>query len=146
VDPDWLGARVTGDTMLGCGRCPRCAAGRGHVCADRREVGIVQWPGALAEKVLVRASSLYRLPDAIDDRAGALVEPGGNGWRAASAADAGPGKRILVCGPGTIGLLTTAFATAMGAEVHIWALARDRLLDHGRPAAGGLRRGRRLHR
>jgi len=27
VDPGWLGARVTGDTMLGCGRCPRCAAG-----------------------------------------------------------------------------------------------------------------------
>ena len=74
----------------------------------------------------MRASSLYRLPDAIDDRSGALVEPGGNGWRAASAAEAGPGKRILVCGPGTIGLLTTAFATAMGAEVHIWGLARDR--------------------
>ncbi len=54
VDPGWLGARVTGDTMLGCGHCPRCAAGRGHVCADRREVGIVHWPGALAEKVLVR--------------------------------------------------------------------------------------------
>jgi threonine dehydrogenase-like Zn-dependent dehydrogenase len=126
VDPGWLGARVTGDTMLGCGRCPRCAAGRGHVCASRQEVGIVDWPGALAEQVLVRASSLYRLPDAIDDRSGALVEPGGNGWRAASAAEAGPGKRILVCGPGTIGLLTTAFATAMGAEVHIWALARDR--------------------
>jgi len=126
VDPGWLDARVTGDTMLGCGRCPRCAAGRGHVCADRQEVGIVDWPGALAEKVLVRASSLYRLPDAIDDRAGALVEPGGNAWRAASAALAGPGKRILVCGPGTIGLLTTAFATAMGAEVHIWALDRAR--------------------
>jgi threonine dehydrogenase-like Zn-dependent dehydrogenase len=126
VDPGWLGARVTGDTMLGCGRCPRCAAGRGHVCADRQEVGIVDWPGALAEKVLVRASSLYRLPDAIDDRAGAMVEPGGNGWRAASAAQAGPGKRILVCGPGTVGLLTTAFATAMGAEVHIWALTRNR--------------------
>jgi threonine dehydrogenase-like Zn-dependent dehydrogenase len=126
VDPGWLGARVTGDTMLGCGRCPRCAAGRGHVCADRREVGIMGWPGGLAEKLPVRASSLYRLPDAIDDRAGALAEPGGNGWRAASAAEAGPGKRILVCGPGTIGLLTTAFATAMGAEVDVWALARDR--------------------
>jgi threonine dehydrogenase-like Zn-dependent dehydrogenase len=45
VDPGWLGARVTGDTMLGCGHCPRCAAGRGHVCADRREVGIMGWPG-----------------------------------------------------------------------------------------------------
>jgi threonine dehydrogenase-like Zn-dependent dehydrogenase len=126
VDPGWLGARVTGDTMLGCGHCARCAAGRGHVCEDRREVGIMGWAGGLAEQVLVRVSSLYRLPDAIDDKAGALVEPGGNGWRAASAAQAGPGTRVLVCGPGTIGLLTTAFATAMGAEVHIWALDRGR--------------------
>ena len=126
VDARWLGARVTGDTMFGCGHCPRCAAGRGHVCADRREIGIMGWPGGLAEQLPVRASSLYRLPGVIDDQAGALVEPGGNAWRAASAAQAGPGKRILVCGPGTIGLLTTAFATAMGAEVDIWALARDR--------------------
>jgi threonine dehydrogenase-like Zn-dependent dehydrogenase len=124
VDPGWLGVRVTGDTMLGCGRCPRCQAGNGHVCADRREVGIMGWAGALAEQVLVRASSLYRLPDSIDDRAGALVEPGGNAWRAASAALAGPGQRILVCGPGTIGLLTTAFARAAGAQVDI--LAEDR--------------------
>jgi 2-desacetyl-2-hydroxyethyl bacteriochlorophyllide A dehydrogenase len=123
VDAGWLGARVTGDTMLGCGRCPRCRAGRGHVCADRHEVGITSgWPGALAEQVLVPASSLYRLPAAVDDRSGALVEPGGNAWRAASAAQARPGKRILVCGPGTIGLLTTAFAVAAGAEVHILAL------------------------
>jgi 2-desacetyl-2-hydroxyethyl bacteriochlorophyllide A dehydrogenase len=126
VDPGWLGVRVTGDTMLGCGRCARCRAGRGHVCADRCEVGIMGWPGALAEKVLVPVSSLYRLPDVIDDRSGALVEPGGNAWRAASAALAGPGKRILVCGPGTIGLLTAAFARAAGAEVDILGLSLDR--------------------
>jgi 2-desacetyl-2-hydroxyethyl bacteriochlorophyllide A dehydrogenase len=126
VDPGWLGARVTGDTMLGCGHCARCRAGHGHVCAARREVGIMGWPGALAEQVLVPASSLYRLPDVIDDQAGALVEPGGNAWRAASAAQAGPGQRILVCGPGTIGLLTAAFASAAGAEVHVMALDRGR--------------------
>jgi len=126
ADPGWLGVRVTGDTMLGCGYCARCRAGHGHVCPDRHEVGIMGWAGALAEQVVVPASSLHRLPDAIDDRAGALVEPGGNGWRAASAAQAGPGQRILVCGPGTIGLLTTAFATAAGAEVHILALDRSR--------------------
>ncbi len=126
VDPGWIATRVTGDTMLGCGRCARCRAGHGHVCANRREVGIVGWAGALAEKVLVPVSSLYRLPEAIDDRAGAMVEPGGNAWRAASAAGAGPGKRILVCGPGTIGLLTTAFARAAGAEVDVLALDRSR--------------------
>ncbi len=126
VGEAWYGARVTGDTMLGCGHCHRCRAGNGHVCADRHEIGITDWPGALAEKVLVPAASLYRLPAAIDDRAGALVEPGGNAQRAAAAAHAGPGKRILVCGPGTIGLLAVAFARAAGAEVHVLAVDSGR--------------------
>lgn len=122
VDEAWYGTRVTGDTMLGCGQCDRCRAGNGHVCADRHEVGITRWPGALADKVLVPAASLHRLPDTVDDRAGALVEPGGNAYRAAAAARAEPGKRILVWGPGTIGLLTAAFAKAAGAEVHVLGL------------------------
>jgi 2-desacetyl-2-hydroxyethyl bacteriochlorophyllide A dehydrogenase len=126
VDEAWLGARVTGDTMLGCGHCHRCRAGNGHVCAARHEIGITNWPGALAEQVLVPAGSLYRLPDSVDDRAGALVEPGGNAARAVAAAQAGPGRRILVCGPGTIGLLAVAFASAAGADVHVLALDASR--------------------
>jgi 2-desacetyl-2-hydroxyethyl bacteriochlorophyllide A dehydrogenase len=126
VPDEWLGVRVTGDTMLGCGRCSRCRAGLGHVCADRHEVGVMGWPGALAEQVMVPASSLYRLPPGINDAAGALVEPGGNAWRAAAAALAGPGRRVLVCGPGTIGLLTAAFAVAAGAAVDVLALDRSR--------------------
>ena len=46
----WVGRRVIGDTMLGCGACADCRGGRQHVCADRREVGITDgWPGMLAE-------------------------------------------------------------------------------------------------
>ena len=127
VDDAWYGARVTGDTMLGCGQCRRCRTGYGHVCADRHEIGIIGWPGAMAEKVLVPETSLHRLPATIDDRAGALVEPGGNAQRAAAAAQAAPGKRILVWGPGTIGLLSVAFASAAGAEVDVVAIDRSRL-------------------
>ena len=122
VDAGLAGARVTGDTMLGCGRCRRCASGRHHVCADRSEIGITGWPGALAEKLLVPVGSLYRLPDSVDDRAGALVEPGGNALRAVTAAQAGPGTRLLVWGPGSIGLLATAFARAAGADVDVVGL------------------------
>src|ERR1700728_4211542 len=108
VPGHWAGARVTGDTMLGCGRCRRCTSGRHHVCADRSEIGITGWPGALAEKLLVPAGSLYRLPDSVDDRARALVEPGGNALRAVLAAQAGPGRGVLIWGPGSIGLLAGA--------------------------------------
>jgi 2-desacetyl-2-hydroxyethyl bacteriochlorophyllide A dehydrogenase len=122
ADERWIGARVTGDTMLGCGRCRRCASGRHHVCADRSEIGITGWPGALAEKLVVPAGSLYRLPGSVDDRAGALVEPGGNALRAVLAAQAGPGRKVLVWGPGSIGLLAAAFARAAGADVDVVGL------------------------
>lgn len=120
VDPWWLGRRVTGDTMLGCGHCRRCLSGRQHVCADRHEIGIrYGWPGALAERLLVPSTALHELPDSIDDVAGALVEPGGNALRAVHAAGAEPGRRILVWGSGTIGLLTAQLAVAHGAVVDV---------------------------
>lgn len=120
VDPSWLGARVTGDTMLGCGRCRRCGQGLQHVCEFRDELGIRNGrPGALAERVAVPATSLRRLPDAVDDAAGALVEPGGNAFRAVAGARLMAGDRCLVLGPGTIGLLSAMFARAAGAEVHL---------------------------
>jgi len=138
VDPHWVGRRVTGDTMLGCGHCPRCLGGRRHLCEDRYEIGIRGgWPGALAEQLPVPAWALYPLPDSVDARRGALVEPGGNAMRAVRAAAVPPGGRLLVLGPGTIGLLVAQFAAARGAEVHLLGETAQSL----RFAAGlGLRR------
>jgi len=120
VEEAWLGRRVAGDTMLGCGRCERCRSGRQHLCEDRFEVGVRRGrPGALAEQLAVPASSLVALPDAVDDAAGAMVEPGGNALRAVWSADLHPGDRLLVLGPGTIGTLAAQFARAVGAEVHV---------------------------
>ncbi len=123
VDPVWIGARVTGDTMLGCGRCQRCMTGRQHVCEDRFEIGIRGgFPGALAEQLAVPVSALHRLQDAIDDAAGAMVEPGANALRAVRAAALSPGDRLLIVGPGTIGVLAARFALAREAEVHVLGL------------------------
>jgi len=120
----WVGQRVTGDTMLGCGRCRRCLGGRQHLCADRYEIGVRGgWPGALAEQLLVPASALQPIPAGVGAAIGALVEPGGNALRAVRAALAGGGQRLLVMGPGTIGLLAAQIARSFGAEVHL--LGRD---------------------
>ncbi|HEY8719052.1 zinc-dependent alcohol dehydrogenase [Pengzhenrongella sp.] len=120
VDRRWLGRRTTGDTMLGCGACRRCAAGLHHVCERRFEIGIRGgWPGALAEQLLVPVSALHALPDEVDAVAGALVEPGGNALRSVRGADLSPGDSVLVLGPGTIGLLVAQLARAAGAEVHV---------------------------
>ncbi|GAA3590983.1 alcohol dehydrogenase catalytic domain-containing protein [Nonomuraea rosea] len=124
VAAEWLGRRVTGDTMLGCGRCARCRAGRHHVCAELAEIGISRGrPGALAEQLAVPVTALHPLPDTVDPTLGALAEPGGNALRAVEAAGLQPGERLLILGTGTIGLLAALFARAQGIEAHL--LCRD---------------------
>lgn len=118
VDRAWLGRRVVGDTMLGCGRCALCRSGRHHVCADRTEIGVRgDQPGALAERLALPAAALHAIPEQLSPAAGALVEPGGGALRAVRAAHLEGGERVLVLGAGTIGLLTAAFAVVHGARV-----------------------------
>jgi threonine dehydrogenase-like Zn-dependent dehydrogenase len=120
VDRSWLGRRVTSKTLFGCGECTRCLDGREHLCDDRYGIGVRRgWAGALAEKLLVPAASLLALADSVTDEMGAMVEPGGNAYRAVAASGAAPGRRVLVLGPGNIGLLSAQFAIAAGAEVHV---------------------------
>jgi threonine dehydrogenase-like Zn-dependent dehydrogenase len=116
VDSVWVGRRVTGDTMLGCGRCDRCTSGRQHLCASRYEIGIRGgWPGALAMQLPVPVRALHELT--VDADLGALVEPGANAVRAVRAASSA--ARLLVLGPGTIGLLCALLAAADGVETHL---------------------------
>ncbi len=128
-DADWLGKRVTGDTMLGCGRCEYCLRGVHHVCPDRFEVGIRDgWPGALAEQTLVPTRFAHVVPENVSITSAALVEPAGNSLRAVWAADLSAGDRLLILGSGTIGLLAAQLALAHGIEVHV-AGKRPRSLE-----------------
>ncbi|MEU4422373.1 alcohol dehydrogenase catalytic domain-containing protein [Actinoplanes sp. NPDC024001] len=120
VDESWLGKRVTGDTMIACGHCRRCRAGRHHVCDKMRELGIRDGlPGALAEQLAFPTTYLYELPPTVDATVGALVEPGGNAQRSVTAAALDPGERLLILGTGTIGLLAAMIARSRGLEVHL---------------------------
>jgi threonine dehydrogenase-like Zn-dependent dehydrogenase len=128
VDAQWVGRRVTGDTMIGDGMCRRCLRGKQHVCEDRDEVGVRDGrAGALAERLVVPVSALHVLPDAVDSTLGALVEPGGNALRAARATNATQGDRVLVMGPGTIGALVSLFLRPTGAEVHLMGRSEEDL-------------------
>lgn len=131
-DEKWLGLRVTGDTMLGCGVCRRCRLGHQHVCDFRVEIGVRGgFPGALAEQIRVPITALQTLPDTIDEALGALVEPGANALRCVWGSNLGPGERLLVIGPGTIGLLVALLAKTRGIEVHV-AGTREESLQFAR--------------
>jgi threonine dehydrogenase-like Zn-dependent dehydrogenase len=94
VDPAWLGCRVTGDTMLGCGQCRRCRSGLHHVCADRAEIGILGGSAALAEAIRHYASG------SVDPRplVAATVGLGqvGDVLAGARPPGSGPGPKILI--------------------------------------------------
>ncbi|CAN5211757.1 alcohol dehydrogenase catalytic domain-containing protein [soil metagenome] len=138
ADEHWIGARITGDTMLGCGVCSYCVAGHQHVCPNRYEVGIRGgWPGALAEKLVIPTRFAYMIPENVSHAAAGLIEPGANSLRAVRGANIEAGQQVLVLGSGTIGLLSAQFALAAGAEVTVGgvregslALARELGVPH----------------
>jgi threonine dehydrogenase-like Zn-dependent dehydrogenase len=120
VDPKWLNKFVTSDTMLGCQQCARCKSGYQYLCADRDEVGIRRgFPGALAEKIVIPDFAVLELPDEMDPAVGAMVEPTGNALRAVDATNLKSGERLMIFGPGTIGILSALIAQQRGIEVHL---------------------------
>ena len=120
VDHSWLGKFITGDTMLGCQECDRCTSGYQYLCHDRDEVGIRNgYPGALAQRLVIPEFAAHELPDDLDPALGAMVEPTGNALRSVEATKLNAGERLVIFGPGTIGLLCALIAESRGIEVHL---------------------------
>jgi len=120
VSESWIGKRVTGDTMLGCGLCARCATGKTYLCDDRIELGITDgWGGALATQVLIPERFAFEIPASISIAAAAMIEPAGNSLRTVEATGLIENQKLLILGAGTIGLLAAQFAVARNIEVHL---------------------------
>jgi len=116
-----IGARVTVNPARACGFCDYCKNGHGNLCRNTIMLGSGSTTpptnGAMAEFVTVRADQCHLLPHGMDDGAGAMIEPLAVGLHAIKQAGTVSGKRILVTGGGTIGLLTAVTAKAYGAAV-----------------------------
>jgi L-iditol 2-dehydrogenase len=80
--------------------------------------------GALRELLAWPLANLVPLPDAIDDAAGAMLEPLGVAIHALRLARVRPGDAVAVLGCGPIGLLLVQLARAAGATTIV---ATDRL-------------------
>ncbi|XP_062381242.1 sorbitol dehydrogenase [Sardina pilchardus] len=74
------------------------------------------------------ANFCYKLPDNVTFEEGALIEPLSVGIHACRRAGVALGSTVLICGAGTIGLVTLLVAKAMGAsQVVISDLSAERL-------------------
>jgi L-iditol 2-dehydrogenase len=126
VDPGWVGRTVVSETFFStCGHCPNCRDGRPNLCAERRSIG-THVDGAFAPKVLLPAANLHALPDGFDPCAATLAEPLAcvcNCMLDPSVVE--PGDRVLVTGPGAIGLLAAELARHCGGEVLVTGLPAD---------------------
>ncbi|MEI9943518.1 MAG: L-idonate 5-dehydrogenase [Chitinophagaceae bacterium] len=112
------GARVTVNPARACGFCEYCKSGHGNLCRNTIMLGSGSTNpptnGAMAEFVSVRADQCHLLPDEMDDGLGAMMEPLAVALHAVKRTTVS-GKKILVTGGGTIGLLTALTAKAFGA-------------------------------
>jgi 2-desacetyl-2-hydroxyethyl bacteriochlorophyllide A dehydrogenase len=128
------GDPVVAEGLRACGVCARCAEGRTNLCmAAYAETGFTH-QGALADRLVVPARLVHRLPAHRPLEPAALLEPAAcvaNGLLEAGVPR--PGSRVAVVGDGPLGLLAVLLLrTVSPAEL---------LLVGARPARGG-RHGR----
>lgn len=126
VDPDLIGGRFAAETYFSyCERCRFCRTGSPNLCAERKSFGS-HVDGGFARWLLLPARNLHRLPETVGRHAGALAEPlacVANCLLDPSVVNAG--DRVLVTGPGTMGVLTAQVARASGGLVTLAGLDRD---------------------
>lgn len=109
------GERVCALPFLGCGSCAACLTGRPFECAGVRLTGF-QVPGGFAEYVTTGERETLRIPDTLELRDAALVEPLAVGLHSVRMAGLQAGARVLVTGAGPIGLAVMLWARAIGAR------------------------------
>jgi threonine 3-dehydrogenase len=108
------GDRVSGEGHLTCGFCRNCRAGRRHLC--RHTVGVgVNRAGSFAERLVIPAVNVYRIPDDIPDELAAIFDPYGNAAHTALSFDL-VGEDVLVTGAGPIGAMACGIARHVGAR------------------------------
>lgn len=111
-----VGDRVVCEQHHGaCMKCDACRRGAIHLCPSKRSPG---WgiDGAFADYVLLPAWLLHRVPDGVTFRAATVTEPTAICITGLDRVNLQPGERVLVIGPGPIGLISALLAKASGAS------------------------------
>ncbi len=117
---------VSGEGHVVCGRCRNCLAGRRHLCADTKGVGVNR-PGAFAEYISLPMSNVWHHPHDVDRDVASIFDPFGNAVHTALSF-AVLGEDVLITGAGPIGCMAAAVVKHAGArfvvvtDVNPWRL------------------------
>jgi threonine 3-dehydrogenase len=118
---------VSAEGHVVCGRCRNCLAGRRHLCADTKGIGVNR-PGAFAEYISVPMTNVWHHQPDIDRDVAAIFDPFGNAVHTALSFDA-LGEDVLITGAGPIGIMAAAIAKHAGARFIVITDVNDYRLD-----------------
>ncbi len=104
------GDHVALDPFGHCGRCSTCLAGRFNLCASPTTLS-----GAFAEYTIAPAANAHLVPPQMGLEQAALLEPFATGLHGVEQSSVQAGDRVVIEGPGPIGICTALAARAMGA-------------------------------
>lgn len=122
-----VGDRVTSETTFTtCGECIYCLEKDYNLCSSRKGLG-TQVNGSMAEYVVSREESVHVLSEAISLKAAALTEPLACCVHAAlEKTTINKNDKVLIFGPGPIGLLQCQVVKAQGAFVILAGITKDK--------------------
>ena len=108
------GDLVSGEGHVVCGRCRNCMAGRRHLCADAKGIGVNR-PGAFAELIALPMTNVWHHEPSIDRDVAAIFDPFGNAVHTALQFPV-LGEDVLITGAGPIGGMAAAVVRHAGAR------------------------------
>ncbi len=100
------GEIVSGEGHVVCGRCRNCLAGRRHLCADTKGIGVNR-PGAFAQYLALPMTNVWHHDPSVDRDVAAIFDPFGNAVHTALSFPV-LGEDVLITGAGPIGIMATA--------------------------------------
>src|SRR3954465_6646885 len=121
---------VSGEGHVVCGRCRNCLAGRRHLCAHTKGIGVNR-PGAFAEYLALPMTNVWHHDHAIDRDVAAIFDPFGNAVHTALSFDL-LGEDVLITGAGPIGIMATAIVRHAGARYVVITDVNEYRLDLAR--------------
>lgn len=120
------GQRVVVRPLDACNDCPACASGLYHICHNLNVLGI-DVDGAMQEIWNVPAHTVHRIPEYLDLKHAALVEPVAVACHAVRMSKLHSGEGVVVIGGGPIGILVAIVARNSGTHVTISEVNTKRL-------------------
>src|SRR3954471_9186487 len=121
---------VSGEGHVVCGHCRNCLAGRRHLCADTKGIGVNR-PGAFAEYLALPMTNVWVHANDINRDVASIFDPFGNAVHTALSFPV-LGEDVLVTGAGPIGIMGAAIAKHAGARFVVITDVNEYRLDLAR--------------